>query len=290
MGWIPRTDTDPLPSQHPVSPAARSLSYCQVHPLTQPSQQPSFPAGSQLWIHPASYPAWTCPGSWAAGGGAELGAAMLWLGLNFFLFQCSCVTGLNPHGLNFSCVPESSPTALVMPSLPPHTSASLWGVGGWRNCKCPGGWPATTGLMSLSLCITPQLSTPLAHPGRASPPTAVQSSQQDLNVQGSRGSLFSFRHLIPVLCHLSRLAGNSTSVSRAAPSLSRGTQGPRTWGVLPCPISHCEALAAMETSRLQSTGPLQGLGLSGLPATRRHQKSLARTTQLSTKRCHLLFL
>ena len=84
------------------SSTARSLSYRPVHPLTQPS----FSAGSQLWISLALRKGTAGPDlppmGWGAGGGDQLGAATPVVSVNFFFFfNVLFIAGLNLHDLNF---------------------------------------------------------------------------------------------------------------------------------------------------------------------------------------------
>lgn len=130
-----------IPDTHRPSqgPEVRSLPYCQMHPMTQPSQQPSFPADTQLQIRLSSREGTPTP----LAGEQEVGPSQkqprLWLGLNFFIFNVLFVTGLNLHVQTFDVCLSTHPQHSTMPSFPPSLRtlpASL--QLGWGCCNARG--------------------------------------------------------------------------------------------------------------------------------------------------------
>lgn len=135
----------------------------------------------------------------------------------------------------------------------------------------PGSWPVTTGWMSLPLSITPKLSIPTAGPDHVHQHEAATT--QLAAPQASRvWPSFLSTSFVPVLCHLSRLAGLSTSDLPAALSLT--SQGIRKSSLEPSAVV-AKPWLPWKLQAAICMAP-QGLGLSGLPATLRNPKSLAR--------------
>lgn len=166
----------------------------------------------------------------------------------------------------------------ITPSLPPHTPAFSPAQLGEPQRPGVGGWPATTSFVSLPL-LRGSLQPPHSLPR---PGLATQTVGSSPHTPGRAARLLSFKFRFFSCSHLTPAFSISAGRRESKPCsflqlITEILSDPGHRRDPPCPISHCQALAAMETSRLQAQGSLQGLGLSGPPDTRRNQKSLTRS-------------